>query len=590
MGYIIPIFKGGDPKEAKNYRGITLNNILAKVYSQILLNRLTVWSEKYEQLSDFQFGFQKGKSTVDCVFILHSIISKVIHTGQKLYSVFIDYEKCFDKINRAFLWQKLLAEQVSTTIITAVKSMYNTVRSAIKHNGKFHSSCIDSHLGVKQGDPSSSLLFMMFVNDIMNNINSNLNGIFSLDELQLFIVLYADDQVLFSTSPTSLQSMLNDVEIYCNTFGLKINTNKTKVMIFERGRHTTHNFYLYNQQIEIVSSFKYLGIYFFKNGNWHRTQKCIAEHASKAMYRLFSIFNQYEFRTFEKSKLFDTLVASVLNYCSEIWGLNPGKDIELIHTKFCRKLLIVNKSTNLSGLYGDLGRVPLKINRQVYMIRYWIKILNMNDNALIKRIYIMLKNDANNNVTYNGSNWAYQIKSILENLGMSNLWLHQQTYEIKLHIIKQRIFDQYYQTWYADINNSRRLSTYCRFKHTFNLETHLDNSTDKKFSIALSRFRLSSHNLEIERGRYLNVPRNERICKFCNLRTIENEYHFLLICTLYTDIRKKYIKPYYCSWPTLNKFDKLMMSRNKKEISNLSKYIYFASKVRKELDQINNIP
>ena len=61
---------------AKNYRGISLNNILANIYSQILLNRLNTWSEKYEQITNCQFGYQKGKSTTDCIFILHSIIAK----------------------------------------------------------------------------------------------------------------------------------------------------------------------------------------------------------------------------------------------------------------------------------------------------------------------------------------------------------------------------------------------------------------------------------------------------------------------------------------------------------------------------------
>ena len=103
LGYIVPIFKGGDPCSAKHYRGITLNTIIAKVYSQVLLNRLTDWTEKYGKISDCQFGYQKGKNTIDCIFILHSIISKVLNSGQKLYSAFIDYEKCFDSINRRFL-------------------------------------------------------------------------------------------------------------------------------------------------------------------------------------------------------------------------------------------------------------------------------------------------------------------------------------------------------------------------------------------------------------------------------------------------------------------------------------------------------
>ena len=68
------------------------------------------------------------------------------------------------------------------------------------------------------------------------------------------------------------------------------------------------------------------------------------------------------------------------------------------------------------------------------------------------------------------------------------------------------------------------------------------------------------------------------------MNTIENAYHFLLICPLYIHLRRNYLKPYYCHWPTLNKFDKLMASKNKNEIPNLSKFIYFAAKLRDDTE------
>ena len=91
--------------------------------------------------------------------------------------------------------------------------------------------------------------------------------------------------------------------------------------------------------------------------------------------------------------------------------------------------------------------------------------------------------------------------------------------------------------------------------------------TNKRFRITLSRFRLSSHKLEIERGRHHNIDRENRICIFCNLKAIENEYHFLLVCPLYRDIRKQYLTSYYCSWPTINKFETLLSKQNKKVIT-----------------------
>ena len=114
-------------------------------------------------------------------------------------------------------------------------------------------------------------MFMLFTNDIIQNINSEIDDIFTIDGFQLFMLLYADDAVVIAKSPQALQSILDDIELYCRTWGLKINISKTKTMIFENGRRTTYDFYLNNVKLELVTSFKYLGIRFFKNENLFRT-------------------------------------------------------------------------------------------------------------------------------------------------------------------------------------------------------------------------------------------------------------------------------------------------------------------------------
>ena len=130
----------------------------------------------------------------------------------------------------------------------------------------------------------------------------------------------------------------------------------------------------------------------------------------------------------------------------------------------------------------------------------------------------MLKEDADSGNTYNGSNWASHIKSMLNSLGFSYIWLHQNEISIHLNTIKHRIHDHSYsQSWYAEINNSNRLITFARYTHEFTFENYLDFITETKYKIPLTQFRLSSHELHIERGRYENVPRDERFCKCCNI-------------------------------------------------------------------------
>ena len=163
---------------------------------------------------------------------------------------------------------------------------------------------------------------MLFINDIVQNINVGLDQIFTVDDMKLFLMLYADDAVVFAQSPIVLQSILYDIESYCTLWVLKNNTAKTKAMIFEKGRHTHYDFYLNNVKLEIVTSLKYLGMYMyvFKNGNWNRTQKRLSQHATFALHYLFSLFRQIKFTTSQKCKLFDVLVGSILNYSAEVWG------------------------------------------------------------------------------------------------------------------------------------------------------------------------------------------------------------------------------------------------------------------------------
>ena len=85
-GIIVPIPKKGNINDVNNYRGITLSSILSKIFSSLLDIRLRTWSESNNLLSQYQFGFRTGKSTTDCIFVLKSIIDKVINNEKrKLY-------------------------------------------------------------------------------------------------------------------------------------------------------------------------------------------------------------------------------------------------------------------------------------------------------------------------------------------------------------------------------------------------------------------------------------------------------------------------------------------------------------------------
>lgn len=231
-------------------------------------------------------------------------------------------------------------------------------------------------------------------------------------------------------------------------------------------------------------------------------------------------------------------------------------------------------------MYGELGRYPMKVQRKINAIKYWIKILKLNETSPLKIIYQVLRDDADNDITYKNKNWAYQIKTILEELGFANLWIFQNELYINFSLIKLRILDTFKQSWYSYINNSPRLSSYCLYKHDFELEPYLKHLDINKFKIALTRFRLSAHSLNIETGRHHGIDRVHRKCMKCTMNVVESEMHFLLICPHYSDIRSKFIKPYFCRWPTIQKFERLMISNKTIEITNTAKFLFYAFKKR----------
>ena len=98
----------------------------------------------------------------------------------------------------------------------------------------------------------------------------------------------------------------------------------------------------------------------------------------------------------------------------------------------------------------------------------------------------------------------------------------------------------------------------------------------------ICKLRLSSHCLCIETGRYKNVPLERRICSMCK-SDVEDEYHFMLKCPAYNNLRKRYLKPYYFQRPSVYKLTQLLSTGNVKELCNVGKFIKFAFKERKTM-------
>ena len=145
----------------------------------------------------------------------------------------------------------------------------------------------------------------------------------------------------------------------------------------------------------------------------------------------------------------------------------------------------------------------------------------------------------------NWLNWASKLRDLLSNLGFHGAWLNQRVgnKNIFLAKVRQRLTDNFNQNLNSRLTESNRANSYSIFLSNFNLQLFLKTVKVTGFRVALSKLRVSSHRLEIEVGRWTRpnrIPIEQRKCRICNM--IEDEFHFLLECKSYNQIRKKYIK------------------------------------------------
>ena len=130
------------------------------------------------------------------------------------------------------------------------------------------------------------------------------------------------------------------------------------------------NFTYSGNVIEKVNTFNYLGLVFTNNGSFQNALKTLAGKAARAMSDLLQITRHKEIPLKIMINLFDSFVASILYYSSEVWGFMTSEVIERLHRKFLRKSLNVKTTTANSGIYGEFGRYPLHINIKCRIVVY----------------------------------------------------------------------------------------------------------------------------------------------------------------------------------------------------------------------------
>ncbi len=347
-------------------------------------------------------------------------------------------------------------------------------------------------------------------------------------------------------SVDGLQQSLDALHSYCDIWNLTVNTSKTKIVIFSKGKLRNVPIFTFGQQnIEVQEDYVFLGTTFNYNGNFRKAKSKQITQAKRAIYSLIGKIRKLGLPIDITTHLFDTLITPILTYGSEVWGFSDIDEIEKVHIGFYKYLFHLNKSTPNCMIYGEFGLTPISKIIDCKMLNYWARLLLGKQSKFAYRLYCILKNKYDKD-RYK-SPWLSKIHSTLDNLGLSDIWISQTPMNIDWFkfTIKSKTSDVLIQEWNNSVDNAKG---WCRFYKQFKVENKLEQyltDLEPKYSIPLCKFRLSNHRLPVTTGRFNNIEYDQRLCKLCDRNVVGNETHYLYNCPFFKESRQKYIASKY---------------------------------------------
>ena len=178
----------------------------------------------------------------------------------------------------------------------------------------------EDNIGVKQGCVLSPTLFKLFINDLPNIFDSSCEPA-SLHSKEISCLLFADDVVLISESKDGLQRALNKIKEYSDKWALTINTEKSKIMIFNKaGKLCKSDLKLGDKYLENVNIYTYLGIDITTNVNFTHAINTLNSKAKKALFKIRNSIYQANLSPKISLQIYDTLVRPISTYCADTWG------------------------------------------------------------------------------------------------------------------------------------------------------------------------------------------------------------------------------------------------------------------------------
>ena len=448
---------------------------------------------------------------------LRLLIDVFMRKRLKLFIVFVDFKKAYDLVPRSRLFEILINLGCGITMLSALVAMYMDTSCILG------STVISSTIGVKQGSPTSCYLFVIFVDVLILMFKSRCAPEHIIQWLHSLMLM--DDTIIFATSREKVVEKLKILEEYCKENGMRINESKTKFMAFNGTPMDKVSFRMADIVVKHCENYVYLGIPFTADGRSDTSLQMHLNAKNKELNKLLIFFAvNYDAPFVVKKRVLDAAFMSSILYGCESWLKVPLKPVETVYHSAVKALLGVRVTTPNSlcliegGFHSISGLVK---NRQKKFFEKMVDRFDMHNDPYAHAMNIT--KDLNK-----------PMQMYIDSIVNGEDFVSEEMARMKDSVTNA-----------AD--TATKLRTYLALNPdmvTHNLYSKHAPTIPDYLRITFSRYRLSSHRLRVETGRWSRTPRHERVCP-CG-QGIQDEEH-IFVCSKVRDLFEGLPKTYNTS-------------------------------------------
>lgn len=370
--HIVPIFKKGDKTNPANYRPVSLTCILSKAMEHIISSHIMNHLETNNILSDVQHGFRAHRSCESQLLLTFNDWATNLDNKEQSDVIILDFSKAFDKVPHKRLQEKMSHYGINSNINTWIMNFLSNRQQAVLLEGA-KSSYEPVTSGVPQGTVLGPILFLIYINDLSDNIKSKVR-------------LFADDAVLYrnireANDTLRLQEDLNTLCKWEEQWQMHFNPSKCVVLRVPGNRTPIKAKYsIHDETLLEVNNYKYLGVTINNKLKWDDHINNITKKTSSKLG--FIQRNLARCSKNIKESAYNTLVRPNLEYCSSVWDPHNKSlkaKLERIQRKAARFVSKdFRRTSSVTTMLQNLNWPTLETRRQVSSLTMVHRILNNN--------------------------------------------------------------------------------------------------------------------------------------------------------------------------------------------------------------------